>query len=125
MLMDALDHGEDDLARRRLAENRVEARRILTATHKALETDPDLLQTGEQQRIVQACEALETAAAGEDPSRVHSRIEALDEATKAFAARRMNRAIAHAIEGRRIDAIEKSVEHAKGIEAAHASGEVR
>jgi hypothetical protein len=37
----------------------------------------------------------------------------------------MNRAIAHAIEGRRIDSIEKSVEHAKGIEAAHASGEVR
>jgi molecular chaperone HscA len=125
MLMDALDHGEDDLARRRLAENRVEARRILTATRKALDTDADLLQPGEKERIVQACEALDEAARGEDPSKVHSRIEGLDDATKAFAGRRMNRAIAHAIEGRRIDTIEKSVERAKGIEAAHASGEVR
>jgi molecular chaperone HscA len=125
MLMDALDHGEDDLARRRLAENRVEARRILTATQKALDSDADLLQPGEKERIVAACEALDEAARGEDPSKVHSRIEALDDATKAFAGRRMNRAIAHAIEGRRIDSIEKSVEHAKGIEAAHASGEVR
>jgi molecular chaperone HscA len=125
MLMDALDHGEDDLARRRLAENRVEARRILTATRKALDTDADLLQSGEKERIVQACEALDEAARGEDPSKVHSRIEGLDDATKAFAGRRMNRAIAHAIEGRRIDTIEKSVERAKGIEAAHASGEVR
>jgi molecular chaperone HscA len=120
MLLDALDHGEDDLDRRRLAENRVEARRILIATRKALDTDPDLLQTGERARIAQACDALEEAAAAEDPSKVRSRIEALDDATKAFAGRRMNRAIAMAIEGRRVDTIERSVEHAKGIEAAHA-----
>ena len=52
--------------------------------------------------------------------RIHARIEALDEATKAFAGRRMNRAIARAIEGKRVDAIEKAVEHAKGVEEAHA-----
>ena len=32
----------------------------------------------------------------------------------------MNRAIAQAIEGQSLTTIEKSVEHAKGIEAAHA-----
>jgi molecular chaperone HscA len=121
MLLDALDHGEDDLGRRRLAENRVDARRILIATRKALATDADLLEAGEEERVVTACQALEEAAAGDDPSKVHSRIEALDDATKAFAGRRMNRAIARAIEGRRVDTIEKSVEHAKGIEAAHAA----
>jgi molecular chaperone HscA len=120
MLMDALDHGEDDLAKRRLAENRVEARRILTATQKALVADADLLEAGEKDRIVAACEALDEAARGEDASKVHARIEALDDATKAFAGRRMNRAIAQAIEGRRVEAIEKTVEHAKGVEAAHA-----
>ena len=52
---------------------------------------------------------------------MHARIEALDEATQAFAGRRMNRAIARAIEGRRVDAVEKSVEHAKGIDEAHAA----
>jgi molecular chaperone HscA len=120
MLLDALDHGEEDLTKRRVAENRVEAHRILAATHKALAADADLLQPGEKARIEAACAALEDAARGEDPGRITARIESLDDATKAFAGRRMNRAIARAIEGRRVDVVEKSVEHAKGIEEAHA-----
>ena len=32
----------------------------------------------------------------------------------------MNRAIARAIEGKRVDDVEKSVEHAKGVDEAHA-----
>jgi molecular chaperone HscA len=120
MLLDALDHGEEDLERRRLAENRVEAGRILAAARKALDVDADLLETGERERIAAACDALDAATRGEDPGRIHARIESLDDATKAFAGRRMNRAIARAIEGRRVEAVEKTVEHAKGIEAAHA-----
>jgi molecular chaperone HscA len=119
MLIDALDHGEEDLEQRRLAENRVDARRILTAARAALETDADLLQPGEQARIESACAALEEAARGEAASLIHARFEAVDDATKAFAGRRMNRAIARAIEGRRVDVVEKSVEHAKGVEEAH------
>jgi molecular chaperone HscA len=120
MLLDALDHGEEDLKKRRLAENRVEAHRILAATRKALEVDADLLEPGEKQHIEHACAALEEATRGDDASRVHARIEGLDDATKAFAGRRMNRAIARAIEGRRVDVVEKTVEHAKGVEEAHA-----
>jgi molecular chaperone HscA len=119
MLIDALDHGEEDLERRRLAENRVDARRILTATRAALANDADLLEAGEQARIEQACAALEEAARGESASLIHARFESVDEATKAFAGRRMNRAIARAIEGRRVEVVEKSVEHAKGVEEAH------
>jgi molecular chaperone HscA len=120
MLLDALDHGEDDLTRRRLAENRVEAGRILLATRKGLEADADLLEPGEKAGIEAACGALDEATRGEDPARIHACIDALDVATKAFAGRRMNRAIARAIEGRRVDAVEKTVEHAKGVEEAHA-----
>jgi molecular chaperone HscA len=120
MLIEALDHGEDDLVKRRLAEGRVEARRILSATRKSLEADADLLEAGEGSRIEEACLALEQAAGGDDPRKMHSRIDALDHATKAFAGRRMNRAIARAIEGQRVDAVEKTVEHAKGVEEAHA-----
>ncbi len=120
MLLDALDHGEEDLERRRLAENRVDAQRILVATRAALETDADLLQPGERARIEEACAALEAAAHGDSAPFIHSKFESVDEATKAFAGRRMNRAIARAIEGQRVESIEKSVEHAKGIENAHA-----
>jgi molecular chaperone HscA len=121
MLLDALDHGEDDLRARRLAENRVEAGRILAATRKALDADADLLETGERARIELACRALEQVSAGEDPGRVLGAIEALDDATKAFAGRRMDRAIGRAIEGKRVETVEKAVEHAKGIEEAHAA----
>ncbi len=120
MLIDALDHGEQDLVNRRVAERRVEARRILAATKKALVLDADLLQPGDRARIEAACAELDEAARGEDPSRMLSRIEALDDATKAFAARRMNRAIARAIEGRQVEQVEDSVKHAKGVEEAHA-----
>jgi molecular chaperone HscA len=122
MLLDALDHGEDDLRLRRLAEARVEAHRIVEATKKALASDADLLEPGERARIEQACARAAATASGDDPSRTKADIEALDVATKAFAGRRMDRAIAQAIEGRRVDAVEKSVEHAKGIEAAHSQG---
>jgi molecular chaperone HscA len=120
MLLDALDHGADDLDRRRIAENRVEARRILAATRKGLDKDSDLLDPGDLERIEEACAALEEAARGEDAGRVHARIEALDDATRAFAERRMNRAIASAIEGRRVESVEDRVKHAKGVEEAHA-----
>jgi molecular chaperone HscA len=120
MLLESLDHGEEDLKTRRLAENRVEARRILTATRKALAADADLLEPGERESIEKGCAALDEAVRGDDPSLVHARIEALDEATGAFAARRMNRAIARAIEGRRVELVEDRVKHAKGVDEAHA-----
>jgi molecular chaperone HscA len=120
MLLEALDHGEEDLTHRRLAEGRVDARRILAATRKALESDADLLGAGEREKIEAACAAVEQATDGADPSALTARIEALDDATKAFAGRRMNRAIARAIEGRRVDAVEERVKLAKSIEEAHA-----
>jgi len=120
MLLEALDRGEEDLVNRRLAENRVEARRILAAARKAIDLDADLLQPGERARIESTWAALESAAYGDDPARIRSCVETLDDATKAFAGRRMNRAIARAIEGKRVDAVERAVEHAKGVELAHA-----
>jgi molecular chaperone HscA len=121
MLLDALEHGEEDLRARRLAENRVEAHRILSATQKAIEADAALLQPGEREAIEAAMRALEEAATrGDDPGRIHARIDDLDVASKEFAGRRMNRAIAEAIAGKKLDEVEEDVQHARGIEAAHA-----
>jgi molecular chaperone HscA len=115
MLLDALDHGETDLKARRLAENRVEAGRIVQATQKALAVDAALLEPGDHARIMTAIVALETACRGDDPSRIHVLIEDLDVASKDFATRRMNRAIARAIEGRKVDDVAVSLPvHAAG-----------
>jgi molecular chaperone HscA len=120
MLLDAIDHGEADLAARKLAELRLEASRVASSTQKSIAVDPDLLLSGERERIEAAIAGLEAAARGEEARRIELKIEDLDAATKDFAARRMNRAIAQAIEGQSLETVEKSVEHAKGIEGAHA-----
>ncbi len=120
MLLDAIDHGEEDLAARKLAEVRVEASRVVASTKKSLVADPDLLEAGEKERIEAAIADLEKAVQGTDARRIELKIEDLDASTKGFAGRRMNRAIAQAIEGQSLENVERSVEHAKGIEAAHA-----
>lgn len=120
MLMDAIDHGEEDLAARKLAEVRMEASRVVSSTKKSLALDPDLLEPNEKVRIEAAIAELEHAVKSDDARRIELKVEDLDAATKEFAGRRMNRAIAQAIEGQSLERVEKSVEHAKGIEAAHA-----
>ena len=105
MLIDALDHGEDDLKKRRVAENRVEAERLLAVTAKAMVTDAALLISGEKEAISKAMSALSEAAKGSDATKMHTLVEALDASSKEFATRRMNRAIARAIEGRKVSDI--------------------
>jgi molecular chaperone HscA len=123
MLLDALDHGEDDLALRRLAEAKVEGERIRHATEQALAADADLLEPGERERIARALAQLVESLGGSNASIVQNRIDELDEATHAWAGRRMNRAIAQAIEGKRVGEVENVVAHAKGVEAHLASEE--
>jgi molecular chaperone HscA len=117
MLMAALDNGEVDLERRRLIEERVEAERVLLATTNALGADADLLGDGERAEIERAARELRAAIEGTSPSLIHARIELLDGATKAWAGRRMDRAIARALGGKGIDAVAGEVEKAKGVDA--------
>ncbi len=121
MLLDAFDHGEGDLLTRRLAEARVDAHRLILATEKALASDADLLEGTERQRIDDALAHLKAMTSRNEPALVTAAIDGVDGATKDFAGRRMNRAIAKALEGQTIDRVEQTVEHAKGIEAAHGS----
>jgi molecular chaperone HscA len=117
MLLDALDHGAVDMNRRQLVERRVEAERIVAATEGALLTDGDLLEPGEGDAIREAILALRSAIASERAPLIHARIEAVDQATKAWAGRRMDRAIVAAIGGKGVDDLEQQVAHAKGVDA--------
>ncbi len=117
MLLDALDHGEQDMLARRLAEARVEAERVLLATRKSLGQAGAMLEPGEDARIGAAIAALEAAVGRQDPGAIRARIDDLDRATTPFAARRMNDAIAKAIAGRAVGEVEHKVERAKGVDA--------
>ncbi|XYH96142.1 Fe-S protein assembly chaperone HscA [Sorangium sp. So ce1128] len=117
MLLAALDHGEEDLIRRRLVEARVEGERVAMATRKALSADADLLGPGEREAIEGALSALDAAIRGDKPALIQARTEALDEATRAWAGRRMDRAVARAIAGKQVEDVEAKVAAAKGVDA--------
>ncbi len=119
MLLEAYDHGEADLAARKLAENRVEGARIRVATERAIAVDAAMVTAAEATTIRTALDALHAAEQGTDANKIHMRIDDLDRATRAFAERRMDRAIAGAIAGKRITDVEDAVKNAKGIENAH------
>jgi molecular chaperone HscA len=99
MLLESFEHAEDDLARRNLAIERVEAERILAATRQAFETDAELLDDDVRAAGEQAMAHLAQAMAGDDHHAIRAAIEALDVATKPFAQRRMNRAVAAQLQG--------------------------
>jgi molecular chaperone HscA len=118
MLIDAIDHGDDDFEARRLAETCVEASRMALATDKALANDADLLARVEQERVTAVLDELRTQVeAAEDAAKIQMLMNELDDATKAWAGRRMNRAIRAAIAGKDVGAVADSVAEAAGVEA--------
>ncbi len=117
MLLDALDHGEEDVHKRMLAERRVEGERIVAATDAALAKDADLLLVDERSRIDVALAALKEAILDDKPGRILTCMDDLDNATKAWAGRRMDRAIVAAIAGKTVDDVGADVAHARGVDA--------
>ncbi len=119
MLLDSFEHAEDDLARRNLAVERVEADRILAATRQAFATDAALLTDEVRAAGERAMAELEAAMQGDDHLAIRHAVEALDVATKPFAQLRMNRAIEAGFRGKTLDEVEATVAHAHGLDAAH------
>ena len=126
MLLDSFAHGEEDVRTRQLVEQRVEADRILAATRAALADTPELATDEDRRAIAAAGEALEAARAGGDHLRIRSMVEALDVASKPFAERRMNRALALGIQGKQVAEVEGHVDRSpsKGGHTGHRHGGV-
>jgi molecular chaperone HscA len=103
MLLDSIANADEDVRRRLLAENRVEAERLLLATSQALRDDGDLLAQDERKAIDAAVERLREAIPGEDHEVLHAAMAELDGAGGDFARRRMDRAINRALGGHRAE----------------------
>jgi molecular chaperone HscA len=105
MLRDGFDHVQDDIAARALAEQKVDATRLIEATQTALVADGDLLERAERGAIDAAVRALADVVAGDDTSAIRAAVADLGRATDEFAARRMNRGIQRALAGRSIESL--------------------
>ncbi len=110
MLYDSLDNAEEDMARRLLAEARVEARRNVLALDAALVRDGALLSAEERAALDAARARLETAVAGDDRDAINAAAEALEAQSKPFAERRMDRGIREALSGMAVEDLESRVE---------------
>ena len=109
MLYDSLDNAEEDVARRLIAEARVEARRGLLALDAALEKDGALLTSAERAEIDAARTRLLTAIEGQDRDAIAAAAEGLETLSKPFAERRMDRGIREALSGMSVKDLESRV----------------
>ena len=109
MLYDSLDNAEEDVARRLIAESRVEARRGLLALDAALEKDGALLTPEERGEIDGARTRLLASIGAEDRDAITAAAEALETLSKPFAERRMDRGIREALSGMSMKDLESRV----------------
>jgi molecular chaperone HscA len=107
MLTDSIDHAQEDMQKRRLREQQVEASRVIEALTAALETDGDqYLDTDEREQIDIALAHLQTVQAGDDVSTIKQAISDLEKVCEAYVERRMNASIQGAMTGHTIDEFE-------------------
>ncbi|RRD91675.1 Fe-S protein assembly chaperone HscA [Conchiformibius steedae] len=102
MLQDSLSHAKDDAAARARAEAQVEAEGLLAAVRGALALDADLLNEQELAEVNRHLDALENALPEAAADVLRAQTQALAQATDTFAARRMDRNIQRALQGKAI-----------------------
>jgi molecular chaperone HscA len=105
MLQESFSTATQDMAARALAEARVDADRMLLATHSALDQDADLLSAEERTLIDQLMAAVVHAHEHADAAGIEAANQALAKGTENFAAQRMNRGIQKALAGKNIESV--------------------
>ncbi len=105
MIKDSMSYAEQDIQARMLAEQKVEAARVLESLESALAADAALLSAAERQVIDAAAEQVRTAAAGEDADAIKEAIKNIDTQTQEFAARRMDQSVCAALKGQSVDEV--------------------
>ena len=106
MLRDSMQFAQQDIQARMLAEQQVDADRVLESVGQALLLDGDaLLERGDRAVIDAALATLRTCRHGSDVDAIKAAISAVDHATADFAARRMDASIRKALQGQQIDKV--------------------
>ena len=105
MLKDSMAHAKEDITRRMLAEQQVEAARVLETLSAALRKDADILTSSERNDIEANMASLAQVASQDDADVIEKAIKTLDACTQDFAAKRMDNSIRLAFKGQSVDSI--------------------
>ena len=106
MLSDSMTYAKKDIQARMLAEQQVEAKRVVENLQAAMQKDGEqLLNEQEHSNISSAIEELITLSAGDDQGAIKEAIKAIDKLTEQYAERRMDVSIKAALTGHTVDEI--------------------
>ncbi|MCR9943560.1 Fe-S protein assembly chaperone HscA [Vibrio owensii] len=106
MLRDSMTYAKEDMQARALAEQRVEADRVIEGLLAAMQADGDeLLSEQEKQDLIKVIEALIELRNGEDADAIEQGIKDTDKASQDFASRRMDKSIRAALSGQSVNDI--------------------
>ena len=105
MLEESIDHAEEDVAARLLAEARTDAETLIRQTERALRDESRFLHAGEAGRIRDTIGGLCEVAAGTDYNAIRDRIERLNTASTQFAQRIMSSSIKHVLERKAVSEV--------------------
>ncbi|ELI6446946.1 Fe-S protein assembly chaperone HscA [Photobacterium damselae] len=106
MISDSMTYAQDDKDARALAEQRVEADRVLEGLIAALAADGETLLSKEERDALEAVMMeLVQLRQGEDARAIEAGIKKTDKASQDFAARRMDQSIRRALAGQSIDEV--------------------
>ncbi|EAB4765742.1 Fe-S protein assembly chaperone HscA [Salmonella enterica] len=105
MIKDSMSFAEQDVKARMLAEQKVEAARVLESLTGALTADAALLSAAERQCIDDAAAHLSAVAQGDDVDAIEQAIKNVDKQTQEFAARRMDQSVRRALKGHSVDEV--------------------
>ena len=106
MIRESMTHAKDDKDARALAEQKLEANRVLEGLISALAQDGEtLLSSDERQVLEQVMLELVALRDGDDPRAIEAGIKKTDKASQEFASRRMDLSIRQALAGHSIDEV--------------------
>ncbi|PPC83385.1 MAG: Fe-S protein assembly chaperone HscA [Methylotenera sp.] len=105
MLKASFNSAEDDKKARMLAEARVNAGAIISSVSAALAIDSNLISQNEVNAIQLEIEKLQQLTTGDDATAINQAVDALNHATEAFAAARMNASVSRALAGKDLNTI--------------------
>nr|WP_211194128.1 Fe-S protein assembly chaperone HscA [Pyxidicoccus fallax] len=103
MLLDSIDHAEEDIQARQVREQRVDAERVLAEAERQLREHGSLLQDGERAAIDAAMARVRELATGNDHLKLKEAVHALDETSRPFIERVMNQAITQVVGGHSVE----------------------
>ncbi len=108
MIQSSFTNANDDLEKRNLTEQKVEARRLIIAIDSAIQADGDLLDNKQRVALEQTLEALREVSQTDNLKNIRQAIEELDKASQLFAAKRMNNSVSKALIGQQVDNLSES-----------------